>query len=65
MNSWEVPDRDINPPEPDVLGYDWKGQEIYFYQEGFLIDGEFVPVEDAQDYLKDRYGLEDAETLFD
>lgn len=45
-----------DPPEEKVYGLDWNNLELYGYEEGFMIEGEFVPVEDAEEYLEDRYG---------
>lgn len=51
---YELP---IDPPEDEVLGYDWQGGELYGYEEGFLIDGSFVREEDSAEYLKEKYPL--------
>lgn len=54
----------IDPPEEVTYGYDWQGYELYGYEEGFVIDGEFVPIEDAGEYLTMVYGLNSSADSF-
>lgn len=56
--------RPIDPPEETIVGFDWKQGELYGYEEGFVIDGEFVPKDDAERYLEETYGETVAENHF-
>ena len=43
--------RYLEQDEPKVFATDWKGQEIYEGDEYYDCDGEFVPVEDIEEYM--------------
>ena len=45
----------LDPPEPKVWGYDWQGEEIYVGDEYYDMDGDYVLVENIEDYLKSTY----------
>lgn len=57
MNEYETKlhGKYLEQDEPKIFGTDWKGHEIYEGDEYFDIDGEFVPVEDAEEYLNTVY----------
>lgn len=50
-------DRSLEPNGGDILGYDWKGNELYGGEHGFMIDGEFVVDDEAVEYLEEMHGL--------
>lgn len=45
----------LDPPEPKVWGYDWQGEEIYVGDEYYDMDGDYVLVENIEEYLKSTY----------
>lgn len=45
----------LDPPEPKVWGYDWQGEEIYVGDEYYDMDGDYVLVENIEEYLKSIY----------
>lgn len=45
----------LDPPEPKVWGYDWQGEEIYAGDEYYDMDGDYVLVENIEEYLKSTY----------
>lgn len=42
----------LDPPEPKVWGYDWKGEEIYVGDEYYDMNGDYVCEDDIDEYLK-------------
>lgn len=53
LGSWS--DAHLDPPEDEIIGYDWKGNELYGYEFGFIIDGEFVCEEEVLEYIESQY----------
>nr|DAI14628.1 MAG TPA: protein of unknown function (DUF2175) [Caudoviricetes sp.] len=45
----------LDPPEPKVWGYDWQGEEIYVGDKYYDMDGDYVLVENIEEYLKSTY----------
>ena len=45
----------LEQDEPKIFGTDWKGHEIYEGDEYFDIMGEFVPVEDLEESIEERF----------
>lgn len=45
----------LEPPEPKVWGYDWKGEEIYVGDEYYDMNGDYVQADNIEDYLKSTY----------
>ena len=45
----------LEQDEPKVFGTDCKGHEIYEGDEYFEIDGEFVLVEELDEYAQERF----------
>lgn len=45
-------DRNLQPPESKVVGYDWKGQELYGNEYGYLIDGDFIVDDEVIEYIE-------------
>lgn len=45
----------LEPPEDKVWGYDWRGQEIYFGDAYYEIEGDYVGEDDIDEYLKEAY----------
>lgn len=56
--------RAVDPPEETIVGYDWQQGELYGYEEGFVIDGQFVPKEDIESYVTEQHTLVNAEDYF-
>ena len=54
LENWS--DAHLDPPEDKIIGYDWKGHELYGYEFGFMIDGEFVCEDDIVEYIESVYG---------
>lgn len=57
MNSYETKlhGQYLEPEDSKSYGKDWNGNDIYDGDEYFDIDGEYVKVEDAEEYLKTVY----------
>ena len=51
----------LEQDEPKNLGVDWKGHEIYEGDEYYDIMGEFVPVEDLEEFIGERFSKYTAE----
>lgn len=45
----------LEQDEPKIFGADWKGHEIYEGDEYYDIMGEFVPVEDLEEFIGERF----------
>lgn len=45
----------LEQDEPKIFGTDWKGHEIYEGDEYYDIMGEFVPVEDLEEFIGERF----------
>lgn len=45
----------LDPPEPKVWGYDWKGEGIYVGDEYYDMNGDYVCEDDIDEYLKEAY----------
>ncbi|WP_048784025.1 hypothetical protein [Streptococcus sp. 263_SSPC] len=45
----------LDPPEPKVWGYDWKGEEIYVGDAYYEIEGDYVGEDDIDEFLKEAY----------
>lgn len=45
----------LDPPEPKIWGYDWKGEEIYCGDAYYEIEGDYVCEDDIDEYLKEAY----------
>lgn len=45
----------LEQDEPKNLGVDWKGHEIYEGDEYYDIMGEFVPIEDLEEFIEERF----------
>lgn len=56
--------RTIEPPEETIVGFDWQEGELYGYEEGFVIDDQFIPKEDAVAYLSEEHNIQTAEEYF-
>lgn len=57
MNDYETKlhNQYLEPEEPKSIGLDWNGNEIYYGDEYWDIDCEYVKVEDAEAYLDSVY----------
>lgn len=45
-------DRNLEPPEESIVGYDWKGEELYGNEHGYMIDGDFVVDDEIIEYIE-------------
>lgn len=45
----------LEQDEPKVFGTDWKGHEIYVGDEFYKIDGEYVLVDELDEYAQERF----------
>lgn len=45
-------DRNLEPPEENIAGYDWKGDELYGNEYGYMIDGKFVIDDEVIEYME-------------
>lgn len=50
LGSWS--DNHLEPPNEKIVGYDWKGEELYGYEDGYMINGEFVISDDIIEYTE-------------
>lgn len=57
MNDYETKlhNQYLEPEEEKSFGEDWKGHDIYAGDEYFDVDGEFVKVEDSEEFLRHLY----------
>ena len=49
----------LEPPEPKIFAYDWRGDEIYYGDKYYEIDGDFILENDLERYAEgivDKYG---------
>ncbi len=53
LGSWS--DHHLEPPEEKVIGFDWKGNELYGHEFGFMIDGEFVCEDEVLEYIEGQF----------
>nr|DAS65964.1 MAG TPA: protein of unknown function (DUF2175) [Caudoviricetes sp.]DAT25526.1 MAG TPA: protein of unknown function (DUF2175) [Caudoviricetes sp.] len=45
----------LEQDEPKIFGVDWKGSEIYEGDEFYEIDGEYVIVDELDEYAHERF----------
>lgn len=57
MNEYETKlhNQYLEPEEDEIFGEDWNGNNIYFGDEYFDIDGELVLVEDIEEFVRENY----------
>ena len=57
MNDYETKlhNQYLEPEDAKSFGTDWKGHEIYEGDECWDVDGEYVKVEDAEEFLNSLY----------
>lgn len=57
MNDYETKlhNQYLEPEEDEIFGEDWNGNNIYFGDEYFDIDGELVLVEDIEEFVRENY----------
>lgn len=55
LDKWE--DSNLDSPSDMVIGFDWKGEELYGYESGFFIDGEFVCEDDILLYIEKNHDI--------
>lgn len=57
MNDYETKlhNQYLEPEEDEIFGEDWNGNNIYFGDEYFDIDGELVLVEEVEEFARENY----------
>lgn len=57
MNDYETKlhNQYLEPEEDEIFGEDWNGNNIYFGDEYFDIDGELVLVEEVEEFVREKY----------
>lgn len=57
MNDYETKlhNQYLEPEEDEIFGEDWNGNNIYFGDEYFGIDGELVLVEEIEEFVRENY----------
>ena len=57
MNDYEMKlhDQYLEPEEDEIFGEDWNGNNIYFGDEYFDIDGNLVLVDDVDEFVRENY----------
>ena len=57
MNDYETKlhNEYLEPEEDEIFGEDWNGNNIYFGDEYFDIDGELVLVEEIEEFVRENY----------
>lgn len=57
MNDYETKlhNQYLEPEENEIFGEDWNGNNIYFGDEYFDIDGELVLVEEVEEFVRENY----------
>jgi hypothetical protein len=57
MNDYETKlhNQYLEPEEDEIFGEDWNGNNIYFGDEYFDIDGELVLVEEVEEFVRENY----------
>ena len=46
----------LEQDEPQVFGYDWKGDEIYYGERYYEYDGDYILEDDLEEYAKELFG---------
>lgn len=57
-------DRHLLPKEPETVGEDWRGEDVYRDDRGYFIEGEFVREEDVREYISSNYLIRKADVYF-
>jgi len=57
MNDYETKlhNQYLEPEEDEIFGEDWNGNNIYFGDEYFDIDGNLVLVDDVDEFVRENY----------
>lgn len=57
MNDYEMKlhNQYLEPEENEIFGEDWNGNNIYFGDEYFDIDGNLVLVDDVDEFVRENY----------
>lgn len=57
MNDYETKlhNQYLEPEEDTIFGEDWNGNNIYFGDEYFDIDGNLVLVDDVDEFVRENY----------
>lgn len=55
MDFEQMHNRYLEEDEPIIFGTDWKGHEIYEGDEYFDIDGNYVLVDDVEEFVRENY----------
>jgi hypothetical protein len=57
MNDYETKlhNQYLEPEEDEIFGEDWNGNNIYFGDEYFDINGNLVLIEDIEEFIRETY----------
>lgn len=57
MNDYEMKlhDQYLEPEEDEIFGEDWNGNNIYYGDEYYDIDGNLVLVDDVDEFVRENY----------
>lgn len=57
MNDYEMKlhNQYLEPEEDEIFGEDWNGNNIYYGDEYFDIDGNLVLIEDIEEFIRETY----------
>lgn len=57
MNDYETKlhNQYLEPEEDEIFGEDWNGNNIYYGDEYFDIDGNLVLVDDVDEFVRENY----------
>ena len=57
MNDYETKlhNQYLEPEEDEIFGEDWNGNNIYFGDEYFDIDGNLVLADDVDEFVRENY----------
>lgn len=57
MNEYETKlhNQYLEPEEDEIFGEDWNGNNIYFGDEYFDINGNLVLIEDIEEFIRETY----------
>lgn len=57
MNDYETKlhNQYLEPEEYEIFGEDWNGNNIYFGDEYYDIDGNLVLVDDVDEFVRENY----------
>lgn len=55
LGNWS--DNHLEPEEGIIVGTDWRGNELYGNEYGYMTEHGFIPEEEAMEYMDNEFGL--------